>query len=174
MFNIVFIALLLISCFSLGCEPMPVSARKSTMVELTNGPSAPTILSRSPVEPSLPSNQQPLANCQTPPAGDLSRIKATLLGAASYYHPSLAGESTANGETYDPASCSAAHRHLPFGAWLRVTRLDTKVTVYVRVNDRGPFGRARRLLDLSYAAAKALDMLQTGVVQVRVEILSIN
>lgn len=92
-------------------------------------------------------------------------------GRASYYADSLAGRSTASGEPYDPAARTAASRSLPFGTVLRVIRPDTGASVIVRVNDRGPFGDRRRVLDLSRAAAEALDMIRRGVSEVRVEVL---
>jgi rare lipoprotein A len=92
-------------------------------------------------------------------------------GQASYISDRLAGRLTANGERYDPEALTAAHRTLPFGTRLRVTRLDTGAEVVVRINDRGPFVRGR-VLDLSRAAARRLDMLRDGVVDVRFDILS--
>jgi rare lipoprotein A len=96
---------------------------------------------------------------------------STLRGEASYYGRDFAGRKTASGETFEPARYTAAHRSLPFGTVLRVTRVGTKSVVYVRVNDRGPFGKKRRILDLSEAAAGELDMLRDGVCEVRVEVL---
>ena len=90
-------------------------------------------------------------------APEAPSLKPRACGIASYYHPSLAGNLTANGETYDPAALTAAHRTLPFGAKLRLKRRDNGRAVTVRVNDRGPFvdGRA---LDLSRAAAAKLGL----------------
>lgn len=99
------------------------------------------------------------------------RALATLLGEASYYSDALAGRRTASGEPYDPRRFTAAHRSLPFGTVLRVRRKDTGKIVYVRVNDRGPFGKRRRILDLSKAAAEHLDMLRRGIADVRIEIV---
>jgi rare lipoprotein A len=96
---------------------------------------------------------------------------STLRGEASYYGRGFEGRKTASGETFEPARYTAAHRSLPFGTVLRVTRVGTKSVVYVRVNDRGPFGKKRRILDLSEAAAGELDMLRDGVCEVRVEVL---
>jgi len=95
----------------------------------------------------------------------------TFSGKATYYADSLAGNSTASGEPYDPKLHSAAHRKLPFGTVVRVTRQDTGAVTYVRVNDRGPFGSRDRVIDLSRAAAEELEMLRAGVVPVRVEVL---
>lgn len=94
-------------------------------------------------------------------------------GRASYYHDSLAGNRTASGEPYDPREHTAASRDLPFGTVLRVVRPDTGQSVIVRVNDRGPFGDRRRVLDLSRAAAEAIDMVRRGVVDVHVEVLAL-
>jgi len=99
------------------------------------------------------------------------RALSTLRGEASYYGRAFAGRKTASGETFEPERFTAAHRTLPFGTVLRVTRVGTKSVVYVRVNDRGPFGKKRRILDLSQAAAGELDMLRDGVCEVRVEVL---
>jgi rare lipoprotein A len=94
-------------------------------------------------------------------------------GKATWYSDSLAGHRTANGETYDPDELTAAHRTLPFGTVVRVTRLDNERTVEVRINDRGPFGRSDRIIDLSRAAAEELDMIRAGVVRVRLEVIEV-
>jgi rare lipoprotein A len=86
------------------------------------------------------------------------------IGLASYYHDSLAGNLTANGERYDPGAPTAAHRTLPLGTVVDVVRRDGR-TVRVRINDRGPYVDGR-ILDLSRGAATALDMLRAGVVEV--------
>jgi peptidoglycan lytic transglycosylase len=99
------------------------------------------------------------------------RALSVLYGTASYYADSLAGRATANGEAYDPSYFTAAHRTLPLGTILRVTRLGTGDWVLVRVNDRGPYASAERILDLSKAAARRLGMLRAGVVKIRAEVL---
>jgi rare lipoprotein A len=99
------------------------------------------------------------------------RSQGALRGEASYYGAAFAGRRTANGEIFDPRRYTAAHRTLPFGTVLRVTRLDTGKTVYVRVNDRGPFGKKRRILDLSEAAAAELEMLKRGIAEIRAEVV---
>ena len=100
-----------------------------------------------------------------------TKALSTLRGEASYYGRDFAGRKTASGEIFEPERYTAAHRSLPFGTVLRVTRVGTKSVVYVRVNDRGPFGKKRRILDLSYAAAGELGMHRDGVCEVRVEVL---
>lgn len=92
-------------------------------------------------------------------------------GKATYYGESLAGNLTASGEVFDPWRFTAAHRELPFGTVIRVVRLDTGKHTYVEVNDRGPFGDGRRVVDLAKIAAARLDMIRAGVVDVRIEIL---
>lgn len=92
-------------------------------------------------------------------------------GQATYYADSLAGNHTANGDVYDPRKHTAAHRKLPFGTVVRVTRSDTGAVTYVTINDRGPFGSKQRIIDLSRAAAEDLAMMKAGVVDVLVEVL---
>ncbi len=87
---------------------------------------------------------------------------------ASYYSPALEGNPTASGEPYDPDELTAAHRTLPMGTRVRVTNVRNGRSVVVRVNDRGPF-IARRVIDLSHAAARQLGMLRSGVARVRLE-----
>ena len=89
------------------------------------------------------------------------------VGLASYYADRFQGRRTASGERYDRRAYTAAHRQLRFGTQVQVTRLDNGRSVTVRINDRGPFVKGR-VIDLSYAAAEALGMLRSGVVEVRV------
>ena len=100
-----------------------------------------------------------------------ARALTVLQGSASYYSDALAGRSTASGAPYEPSAFTAAHRSLPFGSVLRVTRVEGGQTVYVRVTDRGPYGPRGRILDLSRAAADRLGMLRAGVAKIKVEIL---
>ena len=98
------------------------------------------------------------------------------VGAASYYAEALAGRPTASGELYHPGQLTAAHRTLPLGTVVTVTRIDgsgARVAgpVTVRINDRGPYV-GDRILDLSLAAARRLDMIRSGVVRVRVQVVS--
>lgn len=95
-------------------------------------------------------------------------------GFASYYSDALAGRRTSNGERYDPAKRTAASRDLPFGTLVRVVRSDTGKHVIVRINDRGPFGDRRRILDLSRAAARELGIVNAGVAHVRAEVIELG
>lgn len=94
----------------------------------------------------------------------------TSRGVASYYHASLHGRPTANGERYNHYGLSVAHRSLPFGTLLRVEAPHSGRRVLVRVNDRGPFIQGRQL-DLSGGAADVLRMRGRGVARVRYEIV---
>jgi rare lipoprotein A len=85
-------------------------------------------------------------------------------GRATFYDTNYSGR-TARGERYDPKKFTAAHRTLPFGTRLRVTDTQTRRSVVVTVNDRGPFIKGR-VLDLSLAAAKALRMTGRGLIKV--------
>jgi rare lipoprotein A len=92
-------------------------------------------------------------------------------GMASWYGAALAGHRTASGERFDPEKMTAAHRTLPLGTWVEVTCLDTARRVRVRINDRGPFGHADRIVDLSHAAARELGMLRAGVARVELRVV---
>ncbi len=92
-------------------------------------------------------------------------------GQATWYGRKFRGRRTASGERFDERKMTAAHRTLPFGTLVRVTRLDTKKQVLVRINDRGPYGKGR-IIDLARAAAARLGMLRRGVVRVRLEVVS--
>lgn len=91
-------------------------------------------------------------------------------GLGTYYADKYHGRPTASGELYDKFKFSAAHKTLPFGTMVRVTRLDNNRSVVVKVNDRGPFTPGR-VIDVSRAAAEQLDLIRTGETRVRVEIV---
>ncbi|WP_337074745.1 septal ring lytic transglycosylase RlpA family protein [Aeromonas veronii] len=92
-------------------------------------------------------------------------------GTASWLSPNLDGQKTANGDVLDSKLFSAAHRNLPIPSYVQVTNLDNGLETIVRVNDRGPFN-SPRLIDLSYAAAKQLEMVDSGEARVRLELIS--
>jgi rare lipoprotein A (peptidoglycan hydrolase) len=93
-----------------------------------------------------------------------------ITGKASYYGEKFHGRHTASGEVYDMNKLTAAHRTMMFGTRLKVTNLWNNRSVIVRVNDRGPFKKGR-VLDLSKAAARELDMIVAGVVDVKIEVI---
>ena len=90
-------------------------------------------------------------------------------GSASYYADSLSGNPTASGEPYDKDALTAAHRTLAFDTMVKVTNLDNGKTVVVRINDRGPHTK-NRIIDVSGAAAKQLDLIDSGTAKVRLEV----
>ena len=92
------------------------------------------------------------------------------VGVASWYGKKFHGLTTANGETYNMHAMTAAHTTLPMPSIVRVTNLENNRSIEVRVNDRGPFVKSR-LIDLSYAAAKALGYTNQGTTKVRVQTL---
>ena len=96
--------------------------------------------------------------------------RGTQTGLASYYADKYHGRTTASGERFDTNKLTAAHRTLPFGTRVRVTNLDNGKQVIVKVNDRGPFVNGR-VIDLSRAAAKRVDMIRAGLAKVKVEVL---
>lgn len=112
-----------------------------------------------------------LVGCGGPSAAIRSgQLGALQEGRATYYAPRLAGHRTANGERYDPAAMTAAHVALPLGTRVQVTRLDVNLEpVIVRVNDRCSGGK--KIIDLSEAAARRLNMMRAGIVPVRIEVV---
>ena len=91
-------------------------------------------------------------------------------GRASWYGREQQGQLTANGEHFDMHALTAAHRTLRMQTRVRVTNKLNGRSVVVRINDRGPYGRGR-IIDLSMAAARVLDMIERGVVPVVLEVL---
>ena len=105
--------------------------------------------------------QQPDTSGAEPP----SRVQ---VGIASWYGKGFHGRLTANGEVYDMHQVTAAHRTAELGTYAMVTNMENGETIRVRINDRGPFKR-NRILDLSYEAARQLDMVRSGSARVKVE-----
>ncbi len=97
-------------------------------------------------------------------------VESTLTGTASYYADKFHGRKTANGEVYDMHGFTAAHKTLPFGTIVDVTNLANNKKIRLRITDRGPFV-GDRIIDVTLAAAKELDMLKTGTAEVRIDIL---
>src|SRR5208282_5778053 len=106
-------------------------------------------------EPTIPADAKPLA---------------TEIGNASWYGPPYHNHVGSNGEVYNMHAMTAAHRTLPLGAIVRVTNLKTGHTAFVRITDRGPFIPGR-VLDLSLAAARKIDVYLPGIAEVKVEVM---
>src|SRR4030043_1601520 len=92
-------------------------------------------------------------------------------GMASWYGEEFHGKQTSSREIYDMNDLTAAHNTLPLGTFVAVTNLNNGRSVVVRINDRGPFVK-NRVIDLSYAAARAIDMIGPGAAPVRIEVLA--
>lgn len=101
---------------------------------------------------------------------DSSKASTEDSGLASYYADFFHGRLTASGAVYDSTLLTAAHRDLPFGQKVKVTNPANNKSVTVIINDRGPFVKAR-IIDLSKSAARRLEMIHEGVVQVDIELL---
>jgi rare lipoprotein A len=106
-------------------------------------------------EPTIPPNATPIA---------------TETGLASWYGPPYHNRRGSNGEVYNMHAMTAAHRTYPLGSIVRVTNVKTGHSALVRITDRGPFIPGR-VLDLSLAAARQVDVVQPGVAEVRVELM---
>ena len=98
-----------------------------------------------------------------------ARVGHTETGVASWYGEPYHGRRAANCEIYDMEKLTAAHRTLPFGTWVRVANPANGKSVVVRITDRGPFVGGR-IIDLSHAAARAIDMIGPGTAKVRVTV----
>lgn len=98
------------------------------------------------------------------------RTGASQTGIASWYGPPYHGRRAANGEIYDMERFTAAHRTFAFDTWVRVRNLDNGKEVDVRITDRGPFVRGR-VIDLSKAAARQIDMLGPGIAKVKLKVI---
>jgi rare lipoprotein A len=105
-----------------------------------------------------------------PPQPGTTRPGDSETGVASWYGKPYHGRPAANGEIYDMEKLTAAHRTLPFNTWVRVYDLDNNKTVEVRIIDRGPFIDGR-IIDLSHAAAREIEMIGPGIARVRVEVI---
>ena len=150
-------------------------AKKRTTRRVPPPPRAPA--SAPPAPP--PGNTRPVEAARTKPAPTPDRKPSPFTpdplyvetGVASWYGHPYHGRIAANGEIYDMEKLTAAHRTLPFDTWVRVVNLSNEKDVEVRITDRGPFIDGR-IIDLSHAAAQAIDLIGPGTAQVRVEIIS--
>ena len=98
------------------------------------------------------------------------KLHADQIGVASWYGPRFHGRRAASGEIFNQHQLTAAHRYLPMGTVAKVTNLENRKSVTVRINDRGPYAK-KRILDLSRAAARALGLIKQGTALVRIEVV---
>lgn len=121
-------------------------------------------------EPDQPPTTTPIVKEEVEPASYGGKPLLVETGLASWYGAPYNHRRGSNGEVYDMHAMTAAHRTLPLGSTVRVTNLKTGHSAVVRITDRGPFVSGR-ILDLSQAAAKKVDVWGTGVAMVRLEVL---
>jgi len=93
-------------------------------------------------------------------------------GNASWYGPEFDGRKTANGERFNAESLTAAHPNLPFGSWVRIVNTRNGKFEVVRINDRGPYQEGREI-DVSYRVARKIGLINSGVSQVRLELMQL-
>jgi rare lipoprotein A len=173
MILILLIAILLVSScgrpqparVSVPPPPPPVSAPAEPPAAAEPSANAPAATEKS--RPARPEEDVDLAE-PTIPAG--TQPIATEIGRASWYGPPYHNRRGSNGEVYNMHAMTAAHRTYPLGSVVRVTNLKTGHSALVRITDRGPFIPGR-VLDLSLAAARKLDVWQPGVAEVKVELM---
>ncbi len=157
-----FLFILVLAVTAAGCAGSTAQVRR----EPVGTPAVKTYEQECPRPPSADTSKQAH---HEPPVVDTLAIK-TSYGVAGWYGKEHQGKKTASGERFNMYAYTAAHRQLPFGTRVRVTNLRNGRHTVVRINDRGPFVRGR-VIDLSYIVARDLGMLETGLEEVRMEIL---
>ena len=105
-----------------------------------------------------------------PARGDSNWVGYTESGKASYYATKFQSKKTANGELYDKAQKTAAHKKLPFGTIIKVTNTKNSKSVIVKINDRGPFVKDR-IVDLLGSAFRSIADLDDGIIEVKIEVI---
>ena len=164
------------SFVSIGCSQDEAQPIQTTAEPVTQEQGAGLKLSKGKERVDLESSDTTLKRTDTEPSGSLTGTLAaasqarTQQGVAGYYHPRFHGQLTASGERYDQNALSAAHHNYPFGTKLRVTNLANVKSVEVRVNDRRA-STPGRIIDLSRRAAEDIDLIQSGIAEVRLEVL---
>jgi rare lipoprotein A len=147
-----------------------------TMLQRPSDSAAPTEMTAQPADLKTSVAVQPAPSqlVPAPPTAKKSppaQAKLPQTGEASWYGAQHQGKQTASGTIFDQAEFTAAHRSLPFGSKIKVTNLANGKSVEVEITDRGPFAETR-IIDLSQAAAKALEMIESGTATVRLELSS--
>ncbi len=177
------LCLLLSACESPGPKPKPASDTDGLRdiiptAEKDSGPSQPIDMSHIP--DAVPRYETRTAAGNKSPykvKGIVYRIMDNPSGykedgIASWYGNKFHGNTTSNGEIYDMYGMTGAHKTLPIPSYVRVTNLDNKKSIVVRINDRGPFAHGR-IIDLSYAGAQKLGYAHAGTARVRVEYIDV-
>ena len=145
-----------------GCALLEQPSNPTVPAETRTQPAIPPVSGQTPPSQLVPA--QPTG--KTIPPGP---VKLPQTGQASWYGANHQGKQTASGATFDQAALTAAHPSLPFGSKIKVTNLTNGKSVEVEITDRGP-SSGNRIIDLSQAAAKALEMVDSGTATVRIEL----
>jgi rare lipoprotein A len=148
-------------------SPLEPSPRNTSIPE----PQTPGLPRATPPTATVPSSPEPAPDLVIAKLPSPSQPTVVENGLASWYGPGFHGKLTASGEVFNQEKFTAAHRTLPWGSRVRVTNLANGKSVIVQINDRGPAVKGR-IIDVSRAAARALDMMAAGITAVRVEWLS--
>lgn len=165
--------LLVVILSAVGCNRRATNAKVPSPPDLPQ----PTMASAAPQsERTIPrtpavSPKPPVTNNELAPLAGVEKPLYTELGLASWYGPPYHNRRSANGELYDMNQMTAAHRTLPLNSIVRVTNIKTGSSAVVRITDRGPF-IGERMLDLSLAAAKAVDVWGPGTAWVKMDVLA--
>lgn len=157
-FLLVQVAIVVVAAFAISCAPNNVMTKRDETYTFDQMSVQD--------EPPVYSDMEP-----TQISSNSSDSSYYQVGIASWYGREFQGRLTASGEPFDMNKYTAAHRTLPFGSVILVTNLENGKKVKCTVNDRGPF-KKNRVLDVSYKAAKDLDMLTTGEAKVGITVLS--
>src|SRR5215470_2589184 len=167
-FPVIFVALVLAGCHRKQARVgVPTPPPNSAQPPVASSPERIPV----PTKPSIPEPEPSEKGADTPISVPPDTIPiVTETGLASWYGAPYHNRRSSNGEVYNMHAMTAAHRTLPLGSIVRVTNLKTNHSALVRITDRGPFV-AGRILDLSLAAAKKLDVWQPGVAEVKVEVM---
>ena len=103
-----------------------------------------------------------------------NKLEFSQEGIVSYYHAKFHGKKTSSGEKYDKTDYTAAHKSLPFNTLIQLENPRNGKVVTVRINDRGPYGKTKRILDISQAAAKELDIVKSGIAKLTFKVVGSN
>lgn len=140
-------------------------------VDLTDVEAAPSVLEAAEDEVKSASEDPSLEDVPASGAEFLRRAARGEVGVASFYSTEFKGRKTASGHPFDPLGMTAAHKTLPLGTEVRITNLRNGRSVTATINDRGPYVQGR-IVDVSYALARQLDFVRSGMAQVKIEVLS--
>jgi rare lipoprotein A len=172
-----FLSLCLLTFILTGCATAPRYTQQPPKVNKTKNSSYEQQQVTDPIKNPAVSDQSQIVTSEKDPihneisSGALHQNEPvfTQTGFATFYADNLQGKRTAYGERYNKFEYTAAHLTLPLNTMVRVTSLDNDKSVMVRINDRGPHGN-NRIIDLSKAAAKEIDLIRKGVTKVIIEV----